>query len=289
MMRGTWIAAALLSTLATAGWAQTAAVSPIDVRGLPLFDAHLHYSQTAWSEIPLARAVALLDAAGVVMAAVSSTPDEGTLQLYRSDPDRFAPVLRPYRTGQDISDWHHNPDTPGYLAERLKLGVHKGIGEFHLSGSQAEGAVVEQTVRLAIAGNLVLHAHSDEDAVRRLFAMDGRARVLWAHAGFTGADRVKAMMATYPNLWVEFAIRGDVASASGLQADWRDLVMSYPDRILVGSDTYILSRWQSYAEIMGEVRNWLLKLPPEVGEKLAYRNGLKLFGVDEERFRKRMR
>ena len=149
--------------------------------------------------------------------------------------------------------------------------------------------MVEQTVRLAIAGNLVLHAHSDEEAVRRLFAVDGRARVLWAHAGFSSADRVKAMMERYPNLWVEFAIRGDVASAGMLQADWRDLVLAYPDRFLVGTDTYIISRWQSLAEIMGEVRSWLLKLPPEVGEKLAYRNALKLFGVDEERFRKRPR
>ena len=283
MTRGILIAAAMGWALAAPAAAQTAAEK------LPLFDAHLHYSQSAWAAVPLARARAQLAAAGVVMAAISSTPDEGTMQLYRADADGFVPVLRPYLTGEDISDWHHKPSTPGYLAERLKLGVHKGIGEFHLSGRQAEGTVVEQTVALAVAGNLILHAHSDEDAVKRLFAMDGRARVLWAHAGFTSADRVKAMMAAYPNLWVEFAIRGDVAGASGLQADWRDLVMTYPDRILVGSDTYIVSRWQSYAEIMGEVRDWLLKLPPEVGQKLAYRNALKLFGVDEERFRKRLR
>src|SRR6185503_14214771 len=44
---------------------------------MPIFDAHLHYSREAWAAYPPARVAALLDAAGVRSALVSSAPDEG--------------------------------------------------------------------------------------------------------------------------------------------------------------------------------------------------------------------
>ena len=68
---------------------------------IPLFDAHVHWSENAHDEIPLERALAILDKSGVRMAAVSSTSDEATVRLYRADPKRVVPMLRPYRTRAD--------------------------------------------------------------------------------------------------------------------------------------------------------------------------------------------
>src|ERR1043166_6675735 len=103
----------------------------------PLFDAHVHWSANQHEEIPLERALAILDRVGVRMALVSSTSDEATVRLDRAAPGRLIPILRPYRTRADMTGWHKDPGMPAYLAERLKLGVHKGIGEFHLSGEDA--------------------------------------------------------------------------------------------------------------------------------------------------------
>jgi hypothetical protein len=248
---------------------------------VPLFDAHVHYSENQHSEVPLADALKILDKAGVRMALVSSTSDEGTMLLYRAAPGRVVPELRPYRTRDDMGSWHRDPAIPGHLLERLKLGVHKGIGEFHLHGDEAKSNVVRDVVRIAVERNLVLHAHSDTRAVQGLFAHDARARVLWAHAGFTGPEEVGAMLARYPNLWVETAIRGDIGRGGRLEAGWRDLFVKYQDKILVGTDSYVVSRWRAMPEILGEVRAWLATLPPAVGEKLAWRNGAKLYGIDE--------
>ena len=44
---------------------------------LPLFDAHIHYSEEAWQRIPPKEAIALLRKAGVKRALVSSTNDDG--------------------------------------------------------------------------------------------------------------------------------------------------------------------------------------------------------------------
>ncbi len=271
---------AALSALAAFAAAEARAVG-LDV---PLFDAHVHYSESQHSEVPLAEALKTLDRAGVRMALVSSTSDEGTMLLYRAAPHRVVPELRPYRTRSDMSTWHNDPAIPAYLLERLKLGVHKGIGEFHLNGDDAKSNVVREVVRIAVERNLVLHAHSDARAVQGLFAHDARARVLWAHAGFTGPEEVGAMLARYPNLWVETAIRGDIGRGGKLEAGWRDLFVKYQDKFMVGTDSYIVSRWKTMPEILNETRAWLATLPPAVGEKLAWRNAAKLYGVDEAIF-----
>jgi hypothetical protein len=251
---------------------------------IPLFDAHVHWSENAHDEIPLERALAILDKAGVRMAAVSSTSDEATVRLYRADPKRVVPMLRPYRTRADMGGWHNDASIPLYLAERLRLGVHKGIGEFHLYGDDANSAVMKEIVSLAVSRNLILHAHADARAVEILFRHDARARILWAHAGFTGPAEVGAMMARYPNLWVETAIRHDIGPGGVLADDWKAVFVKYQDRWLVGTDTYVTSRWHRMDEIHAETRAWLATLPREVAEKMAWRNGVKLFGVPEDAF-----
>jgi hypothetical protein len=251
---------------------------------IPLFDTHVHWSENAHEEIPLERALKLLDQAGVRMALVSSTSDEETVKLHRAAPNRIVPMLRPYRTRADMGSWHNDAGMPAYLAERLKLGVHKGIGEFHLYGDDAGSDVMKAIVAMAVERNLVLHAHSDARAVEILFRHDPRARVLWAHAGFTTPEAVGAMMARYPNLYVETAIRHDIGPGGVLADGWKEVFVKYQDRWMIGTDTYVTSRWHRMPEILGETRAWLATLPREVAEKMAWRNAARLFGVPESVF-----
>ena len=251
---------------------------------IPLFDTHVHWSENAHEEVPLERALEILDQAGVRMALVSSTSDEETVKFFRAAPTRIIPMLRPYRTRADMGAWHNDSGMPAYLALRLKLGVHKGIGEFHLYGEDAASGVMKQIVAMAVERNLILHAHADVRAVEILFRHDPKARVLWAHAGFTTADKVGDMMARYPNLWVETAIRHDIGPGGQLGADWKAVFVKYQDRWMIGTDTYVTSRWHRMPEIHNETRAWLAALPREVAEKMAWRNAAKLFGVAEGTF-----
>ncbi|MGH7004353.1 MAG: amidohydrolase family protein, partial [Alphaproteobacteria bacterium] len=207
-----------------------------------------------------------------------------TIKLFRAAPNRVVPMLRPYRTRDDMGSWHKDPAMPAYLAERLKLGVHKGIGEFHLYSEDAASDVMKEIVRLAVERSLVLQAHSDARAIELLYRHDPRVRVLWAHAGFTGPENVAAMMARFPTLWVETAIRHDIGPGGVLADGWKEVFIQYQDRWMIGTDTYVTSRWHRMPEIHAETRAWLAKLPRAVAEKLAWRNGAKLFGIDENVF-----
>ena len=181
---------------------------------LPIFDTHVHYSRDAWGPYGPGRIMDTLDTAGVARALVSSTPDEGTLLLYRHDKDRIVPILRPYHGDVNSANWSGDPDVPAYVEERLRRGIYRGIGEFHLfDESGAQSAPVRRVVALAVARDIVLHVHAGAAPVRALFAIDARVKVLWAHAGMsTPPEVVGELLDRYPRLSTEVSFRAaDIA------------------------------------------------------------------------------
>jgi predicted TIM-barrel fold metal-dependent hydrolase len=240
---------------------------------LPLFDAHLHYSHDAWERIPPPQALALLRQAGLKKAMVSSSSDEGTQKLYALAPDLVVPVLRPYRSRNEIGTWVHDRSIVGHLEARLARYRYVGLGEYHVFGADADGAVMRSVVQLARERGLLLHSHSDADAVQRQFAQWPEARILWAHAGFEPPDRVAAMLRRHARLWVDLAFRSDHASGSVVDAGWRALFTEFPDRVLLGTDTFTPERWYYVGEHARWSREWLATLPAELAERIAWRNG----------------
>ena len=254
------------------------ATPAVDAADLPLFDAHIHYSRPDWDVYPPERALSLLARAGVQRAIVSSTPDDGTLRLYQKAPATVVPFLRPYRTREDMSSWPRNSEVQAYVEQRLRRGVYRGIGEFHLSMEDADAPVVRRLAELAKRDGLFLHAHVDEVTVEKLLTLYPDVRILWAHAGMSSsAATVGRLLDRSPKLWVELALRSDVASGGTLAADWRALFLRHPDRFLVGTDTWVTSRWETLSEGMRAVQGWLAQLPPAVAEQIAYRTGERLF------------
>ena len=246
---------------------------------LPIFDAHIHYSWPDWSVYAPEAALAVLDRAGVRWAMVSSTPDDGTLRLYEKAPARIVPILRPYRTRNDMGNWTNDPAILTYVEERLQRGIYRGIGEFPLAAAEANTAVVRGFVQLAIGRGIFLHAHTDDAGAEALLRLDPKVQVLWAHAGMSaGPDTVGRLLDRYPTLTVELALRYDVAPGGQLDPAWRNLFLRHPDRLMVGTDTWVTSQWDRLPEIQAGIRAWLRQLPREVAEKLAFKNASRLTG-----------
>jgi len=255
-------------------------LSKASAEGLPIFDAHIHYNQPDWSVYSPETIFGFLDQAGVRWAMVSSTPDEGTLRLFEKDPKRIVPILRPYRTQGDMGTWMKDSSILPYVEKRLERGVYRGIGEFHISSGEIDSsAVVRGFAALAAERGIFLYAHTDESGVEKLLLLNPQVRILWAHAGMSATpQRIVHLLGKYPNLSIETSIRGDIASGGRLDPAWRDLFLSYSDRFLIGSDTYVTSRWESFIAIHNEYRSWLSRIPREVAEKLAFRNAFGLVG-----------
>ncbi|MGH7266353.1 MAG: amidohydrolase family protein [Candidatus Rokuibacteriota bacterium] len=244
---------------------------------LSIVDTHVHYSQSAWDAHAPHEALALLDRGGVRRAFVSSTPDEGTLRLYDAAPDRVVPVLRPYRAPGQLGAWHEDASVPAYLETRLRRGIYRGIGEFHLYGAAAASPVVREIAALARRDGLFLHCHCDAEAMALLLGLEPGVRMLWAHAGmWSGPDVVGRLLDAHPRLHVELALRSDVAPSGRLDAEWRALFLRHSDRFMVGTDTWTPSRWPELPAVQAWVRRWLADLPPDVARRIAHENAERL-------------
>ncbi len=267
----------LLAVTAVAGVACLALPVTAESAELPIFDAHVHYSHDAWEMLPPEAALELVRKAGVKRALVSSSDDDGQQRLVRLAPDVFLPSLRPYRRRGDVSTWARDPSVIPYLEERLAKYRYVAIGEFHIYGADVDLTVPRRMIELARKHGLVLHSHSDADAIERQFSQWPQARILWAHAGFASPADIRAMLRKHSNLWCDLAFRSEHGAGGKLDPEWRALMLEFPDRFMVGTDTFTPERWPFIVEHARWSRAWLSDLPPDVAERIAYRNGEALF------------
>lgn len=259
------------------------ATSAIAQTPLRIFDAHLHYNQEPNPFYELDKVLEVFRRNNVTGIIATSRPNKGTHQLVDAKAPGLAvvPFIRPYRTRSDIQTWFDDPAIWELIQSEYKRGYYRGIGEFHIYGKAAAGAQVKRIVDFAVEQDLWLHAHCDEEALLLLFGHNPKARIIWAHTGFSTAPaKVRELLDTHPGLMGELSYRGGITESGGkLSAQWRALFASHAPRFLLGSDTWINERWFAYDTIMKEYRGWLAQLPPDQAEHIAHANAEKLFGV----------
>jgi predicted urease superfamily metal-dependent hydrolase len=243
-----------------------------EVSDLPIFDAHIHYSHDVWEAIPPADAIRRLREAGVERALVSSSSDEGTQRLYQADPTFVVPSLRPYRKRGTIDSWMYDETLIPYLEQRLETFRYAAIGELHINGEQAKTQVMREIIRLAKQHQLILHVHSDAEAIRLIFEQYPEAHILWAHAGFEQAATVSTLMDEQPNLMADLSFRTEIYQNGRFFPDWQQLLVKHADRFLLGIDTYQPQRWLQINNVMRWQRQLLDALPDDVARKIAYDN-----------------
>ena len=251
-----------------------------DTAPMPIFDAHLHYNWEPAPYYPLDKVLTLFRQQHIMGILATSRPNDGTRALYEAQPKDLwvVPFIRPYRVRADVQTWMDDPSIEELIETEYRRGYYIGIGEFHLSGQAAATKWVKRMVDFAVEKNLYLHAHADDEALEILFAHNPRARIVWAHTGFsTAPEKVAAYLERYPALWCELSYRYGITSGGKLTPEWKALFERYPERFLLGSDTWINERWDSYGSTMDDYRSWLAQLPRDAAEKIAFRNAERLF------------
>jgi len=259
----------------------------------PLLDAHLHYNDEAVERYPIDEVLGRMQRSGVRAIVANSRPNDGTKALAAArEATRRAgvtvvPFVRLYRNRADYSGWHADPSIVDMVLRELAAGTeagpYRGLGEFHLYDSaNADGPTARRLMQLAQEKNLVVLAHVDDAAIAKLFAHAPNARLIWAHTGIGGApvERVRALLQRHPTLLGELSYRPGLTENDGrLSPPWRALMLEMPERFVVGSDTWVNSRWDDYEALMQQARRWLGDLPPAVARRIAWDNGATLFGL----------
>jgi hypothetical protein len=254
---------------------------------IEIFDTHLHYNQEPKPFFSLDQVRDVFRRNGIIGIVATSRPNKGTHELVDAKwPElKVVPFIRPYRIRDDIQTWFNDPTVYELIKEEYARGYYRGIGEFHVYGKSAQSDWVKKMVDFAVEHNLYLHAHCDEEALIILFKHNPKAKVIWAHTGFSVAPaRVAELLDEHKDaLWGELSYRGGITEGDGkLTSDWRNLFARYSDRFVLGSDTWINERWFSYDSIFKEYRSWLAQLPADQAQRIASGNALRLFGRARE-------
>ena len=265
----------------------------------PLFDAHLHYNEEAWNGTagphPLPDVLARMQRNGVAAVVANSRPNEGTRSLAAAREATAAgvtvvPFVRLYRNRADYDNWFRDESIHEMVLDELARGTasgpYRGLGEFHLyDSSNARGPVARKLMALAERRGLTVLAHVDDVAIDLLMAAtpsQGRSvSLIWAHTGIGGAPvaRVAELLARYPQLMGELSYRPGLVCGELLCPEWRELLLRFPDRFVIGSDTWVNQRWLYYDELMQGYRRWLGDLPAPVARAVAWDNAARLFGL----------
>lgn len=124
-----------------------------------------------------------------------------------------------------------------------------------------------------------MHAHSDRDAIERLIKHDPQVRILWASGGFTTPEMIGEMLAKNKNLWSDLAYRTDMGNPGQINPQWLELIQQFPDRFMVGTDTFTPERLLYIGDHATYSRGWLSGLPNALAERVAFRNGDALLGL----------
>jgi hypothetical protein len=260
---------------------------PVCVAAEPLFDSHLHYSAADARVLSPQDIITRLDRNGIRYAVVTGTPAAHTATLYKYAPGRIVPLLGVYRNPNDKISWLNDAALPSYVEAELeqgaRAGIWAGIGELHIFAGDRHSPVFRRIVEIASSRQMPLLIHGDPAVIDTIYDIAPEQPVIWAHAGtFPYPDLIADYLQRYPSLSIDLSMRDQrIAPAGQLDDAWYELFVAYPQRFMVGVDTYSLSRWQDFDIAVATMRGWLAQLPDDVAARLSYGNAESLFKKPE--------
>jgi predicted TIM-barrel fold metal-dependent hydrolase len=158
----------------------------------------------------------------------------------------------------------HDSTVIDYVEERLAKYTYKALGEFRAFGNDIQTPVLQRMIALAREHDLLLHAHSDSEAIDQIFESFPEARVLWAHSGFDHPSEIRATLRRHKNLWSDLAFRSEHGSNGQVPPEWRAAFEEFPDRFMIGTDTFAPERWHFINDHAEYSRAWLSDLPDDL-------------------------
>jgi Amidohydrolase len=282
----------------------------------PLFDAMAQTDQTLDGEEAIANARAVGVTRMALFARVYRKQDGRSLveELALKHPDFItfgAPKLFDMRgdlTATYVDDVLTGVDREhfAFIGEILYTHGDKTRGEVTATGERYIDPTGPETARLVagLSGKRVpIMTHweviswdRDWPNFDKLYGKFPDQPFIWPHLGFATAQQSAVVLAVHPNVWatlskkekMEMSLRSeDQAGNVGppvtdacdvLEAEWRDLMIRFRDRLMFATDAHVKHRWKEYAHVVKRWRVILGQLPPAVASAIAHDNAERLYG-----------
>lgn len=268
-------------------------------------DMHLHYKWSQRDVTTPEQALEQLQRQNIVLGVVIGTPAPLALELEALAPERIVSIWSPYRDGGDWLRWVRDPSVPERARAALAGGGYQGIGELHLIGGfmpRIERAgVLHSLMQLAAEFDVPIMLHTEFSRPDYLLALCQRypdTRIVWAHSGaILKPSQVEQVLDSCDNVWGGLGARdpwrfvnNPITDEQGqLLAEWRTLLLHYPERFMAGSDPVWPveqldswdmddTGWHELGRFWDFHRGWLAQLPREVALRIGCVNTYEVYG-----------
>lgn len=191
----------------------------------------------------------------------------------------------------------------------LAAGHIKGFGELHTDNHSSGPPMIRRHIRTdnpvmrqiytianKYSGFVQIHAEMDSNFEKDILALSAdfpNTTTVLSHCLSTDdADDLRTLFKQRKNITCEMSSGGPMHgalsrgyrpswgysfSATELKKDWFNLIQDFPDQVMLGSDNCCTLEGQ-YDELIRELRQGVLQnLPPELMEKVAYKNAVRVF------------
>ncbi len=296
------------------GYAQANSQSVELAKVVPIADVHMHtYQQNPrpakwWHEMMDANGVKWGGAVGDYREDVQAELGDRYIPAV-GQPEFFKVFFKEGRGGLT------NPENEAFKdlylrSEKLFAeGKIKGFGEFHTDNHSSGAPRIRRSIRTdnpamrkfyeianKYGGFIQVHAEFDSDFEKDILSLSAdypKTTTVLSHCLSTkDVDKVATILSQRKNIVCELSSLGAVHvnrlniprsphafDSGGLYSNWIKFIEAYPDQVLLGSDP-CCGLDASYSEIIGELRSSVLSyLKPEIIEKVAYKNAVRIFSL----------
>lgn len=262
--------------------------------GGPLIDAHSHLPSATAIDAYVA-AMKRHNVLKVVLLGVGGLQKDDTAWMTaaaKKYPDRVV-------AGLPLPD-PMSESAVSQLELQLDRGKPRVIGEVHmrqvgrrLIDRDPTGAVFGQILAAAAKFSVPIVIHYEltdqaETALDRALAAHRKSTIVLAHGGEGPPGRLDRLLLRNPNLFVDlsgmhFQRTPALASETGpLDPGWKALIEKMPDRFMIGVDALAARLFEP--EMLDRLFTWtrriLGELKPDVAQRVAHRNAVKLYRLD---------
>ena len=238
--------------------------------------------------------------------------DEVALEFADLHPDRFFPfagqvAIRDLILLEGEGAWELRSEKARAYVEdleaELEAGRWAGIGElfvynihthpaedFAATSFPPDSPLMRALWRLSATHGVPLSVHMEARGeyvleMGRLLASDRAGTWVWAHTGYyADPELLRTLFEKHPNLYAELSWRDSVRTSRlgvpidrdrVLKQEWKDLLVDFADRFVVGTDVATGSL-DEYRAVIGYWREILGQLPPDAAAKIAHGNARQL-------------
>ena len=288
--------------------------------------------EEGWFCIPIAEFITNLNDNGIDQVILEPAPspiirgeaeaDFGIMRMAELHPERIFVMYGGEALTLMFRSVMERVDTPELerqferlVRDALDSRKYVGIGEiglFHMPTVTRGGPVIEADhpwmLKLAdLAAEygvpIDLHMEATNETVaglERLLAHNRRAKVIWAHAGWSElggstAETWYRLFDRHPNLYGSIKLRGlghpltadtiAIFDRTGrIHDNWMRVFEVFPDRLMIGTDMKLGARIRKSSDFrhVGHMQNLLRRLPPDLLRRVTKDNAKRIFNLPNE-------